>query len=134
MTIRVAINGYGRIGRMILRAHYEYGKKHDIEIVAINDLLAFGEEYLDGDGDDPSTFKPDENIGLLLGGPRRVLDIDGDTVVVGEGNDSRTPSRSSSCAIGSSTTDAELKTSSARCAGPPRSPVPRSPVPRSPAR
>src|SRR5690606_32710089 len=36
MTIRVAINGYGRIGRMILRAHYEYGKKHDIEIVAIN--------------------------------------------------------------------------------------------------
>lgn len=36
MTIRVAINGYGRIGRMVLRAHYEYGKKHDIEIVAIN--------------------------------------------------------------------------------------------------
>lgn len=38
MTIRVAINGYGRIGRMVLRAHYEYGKKHDIEIVAINGL------------------------------------------------------------------------------------------------
>jgi len=38
MTIRVAINGYGRIGRNILRAHYEGGKKHDIEIVAINDL------------------------------------------------------------------------------------------------
>ncbi|OWT61838.1 type I glyceraldehyde-3-phosphate dehydrogenase [Candidimonas nitroreducens] len=38
MTIRVAINGYGRIGRNILRAHYEDGKKHDIEIVAINDL------------------------------------------------------------------------------------------------
>jgi len=38
MAIRVAINGYGRIGRNILRAHYE-GKKHaDIEIVAINDL------------------------------------------------------------------------------------------------
>lgn len=36
MTIRVAINGYGRIGRNVLRAHYEYGKKHDIEIVAIN--------------------------------------------------------------------------------------------------
>ena len=32
MTIRVAINGYGRIG------HYEGGKKHDIQIVAINDL------------------------------------------------------------------------------------------------
>jgi len=38
MTITVAINGYGRIGRNILRAHYEGGKKHDIEIVAINDL------------------------------------------------------------------------------------------------
>ena len=38
MTIRVAINGYGRIGRNILRAFYESGKKHDIQIVAINDL------------------------------------------------------------------------------------------------
>jgi glyceraldehyde 3-phosphate dehydrogenase len=39
MTIRVAINGYGRIGRNILRAHYEGGKfKNDIKIVAINDL------------------------------------------------------------------------------------------------
>ena len=38
MTIRVAINGYGRIGRNILRAHYESGRKHDLQIVAINDL------------------------------------------------------------------------------------------------
>jgi glyceraldehyde 3-phosphate dehydrogenase len=38
MTIKVAINGYGRIGRNVLRAHYEGNKKHDIEIVAINDL------------------------------------------------------------------------------------------------
>ena len=38
MTLRVAINGYGRIGRNVLRAHYEGEKKHDIEIVAINDL------------------------------------------------------------------------------------------------
>jgi glyceraldehyde 3-phosphate dehydrogenase len=38
MTIKVAINGYGRIGRNILRAHYEYGRKHDLAIVAINDL------------------------------------------------------------------------------------------------
>ena len=38
MTIRIAINGYGRIGRNILRAHYEGGKSHSIEIVAINDL------------------------------------------------------------------------------------------------
>jgi glyceraldehyde 3-phosphate dehydrogenase len=38
MTIKVAINGYGRIGRNILRAHYEGRKKHDLAIVAINDL------------------------------------------------------------------------------------------------
>ncbi len=38
MSIRVAINGYGRIGRNIVRAHYEDGKKHDIVIVAVNDL------------------------------------------------------------------------------------------------
>jgi len=38
MTIKVAINGYGRIGRNILRAHYEDGKKHDLAIVAVNDL------------------------------------------------------------------------------------------------
>jgi glyceraldehyde 3-phosphate dehydrogenase len=38
MTVRVAINGYGRIGRNILRAHYEGGRKHDLAIVAINDL------------------------------------------------------------------------------------------------
>jgi glyceraldehyde 3-phosphate dehydrogenase len=38
MAIKVAINGYGRIGRNILRAHYEGGKKNGIEIVAINDL------------------------------------------------------------------------------------------------
>ena len=38
MTIRIAINGYGRIGRNILRAHYEGAKSHPIEIVAINDL------------------------------------------------------------------------------------------------
>ncbi|AQX31379.1 type I glyceraldehyde-3-phosphate dehydrogenase [Bartonella schoenbuchensis] len=37
MSIRVAINGFGRIGRSILRAIVESGRK-DIEVVAINDL------------------------------------------------------------------------------------------------
>ena len=37
MTIRVGINGFGRIGRNILRAIYESGRK-DIEVVAANDL------------------------------------------------------------------------------------------------
>ncbi len=38
MTIRVAINGFGRIGRNILRAKYESDNYNDIQIVAINDL------------------------------------------------------------------------------------------------
>ncbi|QGP53233.1 Glyceraldehyde-3-phosphate dehydrogenase [Piscirickettsia salmonis] len=38
MTIRVAINGYGRIGRNVLRALYESNRRDDIQIVAINDL------------------------------------------------------------------------------------------------
>ena len=39
MTIRVAINGYGRIGRNTMRAFYEARKKFpDLQIVAINDL------------------------------------------------------------------------------------------------
>ncbi|PZP62081.1 MAG: erythrose-4-phosphate dehydrogenase, partial [Azospira oryzae] len=37
MPIRVAINGYGRIGRNILRALYESNRKQDIQIVAVND-------------------------------------------------------------------------------------------------
>lgn len=38
MAIRVAINGYGRIGRNILRALYESGRNKEITVVAINDL------------------------------------------------------------------------------------------------
>lgn len=38
MPIKVAINGYGRIGRNILRAIYECGYRKDIQVVAINDL------------------------------------------------------------------------------------------------
>jgi len=38
MSIRVGINGYGRIGRNVLRALYESGRTGEIQIVAINDL------------------------------------------------------------------------------------------------
>ena len=38
MTIKVAINGYGRIGRNVLRALYESGRTNEIQVVAINDL------------------------------------------------------------------------------------------------
>ena len=37
MAVRVAINGFGRIGRLILRAIIESGRK-DIDVVAVNDL------------------------------------------------------------------------------------------------
>lgn len=37
MTVRVAINGFGRIGRLVLRSIIEHDRK-DIEVVAINDL------------------------------------------------------------------------------------------------
>ena len=38
MAIKVGINGYGRIGRNVLRALYESGRTREIQIVAINDL------------------------------------------------------------------------------------------------
>ncbi|KTC73880.1 glyceraldehyde 3-phosphate dehydrogenase [Legionella birminghamensis] len=38
MTIRVAINGYGRIGRCVLRAFFENGCQNELQIVAINDV------------------------------------------------------------------------------------------------
>lgn len=38
MAIKIAINGYGRIGRNILRALYESGRIDEIQVVAINDL------------------------------------------------------------------------------------------------
>ena len=38
MAIKVAINGYGRIGRNVMRALYEAGRNGEIQIVAINDL------------------------------------------------------------------------------------------------
>ncbi len=38
MAVKVAINGYGRIGRNILRALYESKRTNEIQVVAINDL------------------------------------------------------------------------------------------------
>ncbi|WP_395822850.1 type I glyceraldehyde-3-phosphate dehydrogenase [Collimonas sp.] len=70
MTIRVAINGYGRIGRNILRAHYEGGKKHDIEIVAINDL------------GDPKTNAHLTQYDTAHGKFPGTVTVDGDSIVV----------------------------------------------------
>ena len=38
MTVKIAINGYGRIGRNVLRALYESGRTNELQVVAINDL------------------------------------------------------------------------------------------------
>ena len=38
MTTRIAINGFGRIGRCVLRALYENGYRQDLEVVVINEL------------------------------------------------------------------------------------------------
>ena len=38
MAVKIAINGYGRIGRMIMRTIYESGRNDEFQVVAINDL------------------------------------------------------------------------------------------------
>jgi glyceraldehyde 3-phosphate dehydrogenase len=38
MPVKIAINGYGRIGRNVLRALYEGGRRSELQIVALNDL------------------------------------------------------------------------------------------------
>ena len=38
MTVKIAINGYGRIGRNVLRALYESGRTDELQVLAINDL------------------------------------------------------------------------------------------------
>ena len=78
MTIRVAINGYGRIGRNILRAHYEGGKKHDIQIVAINDLGAPASnahltQYDTAHGKFPGTVTSDGDFMIVNGDKIRVF-------------------------------------------------------------
>jgi glyceraldehyde 3-phosphate dehydrogenase len=78
MTIKVAINGYGRIGRNVLRAHYEGGKKHDIQIVAINDLgdpktNAHLTKYDTAHGPFPGTVAVDGDHMVVNGDKIRVL-------------------------------------------------------------
>ncbi|KVD71178.1 glyceraldehyde-3-phosphate dehydrogenase [Burkholderia sp. ABCPW 14] len=78
MTIRVAINGYGRIGRNTLRAFYENGKKHDLEIVAINDLgdaktNAHLTQYDTAHGKFPGEVKVDGDYLVVNGDKIRVL-------------------------------------------------------------
>ncbi|HEU4777784.1 MAG TPA: type I glyceraldehyde-3-phosphate dehydrogenase [Telluria sp.] len=78
MTIKVAINGYGRIGRNVLRAFYEGGKKQDIQIVAINDLgdaksNAHLTRYDTAHGKFPGTVTVEGDNMIVNGDPIRVF-------------------------------------------------------------
>ena len=76
MTVTVGINGFGRIGRNILRAILESGRS-EIEVVAINDLV------------------PAENLAYLLkydttqGRFKGTVETKGDDVIVVNGSGSR---------------------------------------------
>lgn len=70
MTIKVGINGYGRIGRNILRALYEGDKRSEIEIVAVNDL---GDTYTNA-----LLTRRDTAHGRFPG----TVDVDGDHMIV----------------------------------------------------
>ncbi|MYD76762.1 MAG: type I glyceraldehyde-3-phosphate dehydrogenase [Gammaproteobacteria bacterium] len=77
MTINVAINGYGRIGRNILRARYE-SNNEEIRIVAINDLgdariNAHLTRYDTAHGRFPGTVDVDEDSLIINGDRVRVL-------------------------------------------------------------
>jgi glyceraldehyde 3-phosphate dehydrogenase len=74
MTIKVAINGYGRIGRNIMRAVYESGRTDEFSIVAINDLgdantNAHLTQYDTAHGTFPGTVSVDGGD-LLINGDR----------------------------------------------------------------
>jgi glyceraldehyde 3-phosphate dehydrogenase len=68
--IRIAINGYGRIGRNILRALYESGRNREIQIVAVNDLGS------------PETNAHLTRYDTTHGRFRGTVEVEGDTMVV----------------------------------------------------
>ena len=78
MTIKVGINGYGRIGRNILRAVYESERTDEIEIVAINDLgdantNAHLTQYDTAHGKFPGTISVEGDNMIVNGDKVRVL-------------------------------------------------------------
>src|ERR1700689_1145608 len=72
MPVRVAINGFGRIGRMVLRSIIEFARR-DIEVVAINDLGSVETNA--------HLLRYDSVHGRFPG----LVDVDGDTIDVGLG-------------------------------------------------
>jgi glyceraldehyde 3-phosphate dehydrogenase len=78
MAIKVGINGYGRIGRNILRALYESGRTGEIQIVAINDLgdaktNAYLTQYDTAHGKFPGTVAVDGDCIVVNGDRIKVL-------------------------------------------------------------
>jgi len=78
MAIKVGINGYGRIGRNVLRALYESGRSNEIQIVAINDLgdantNAHLTRYDTAHGKFPGTVAVDGDSMVVNGDRIRVL-------------------------------------------------------------
>ena len=71
MAVRVAINGFGRIGRLVLRSIIEHDRK-DIEVVAINDLGPVGTNA--------HLLQYDSVHGKLP----QTVDVDGNTIRVGD--------------------------------------------------
>ena len=70
MAIKVGINGYGRIGRNILRALYEAKRTNEIQIVAVNDLA------------DPQTNAHLTQYDTAHGKFPGTVGVDGDSIVV----------------------------------------------------
>lgn len=78
MAIKIGINGYGRIGRNILRALYESGRTDEIQIVAINDLgdaktNAHLTRYDTAHGKFPGTVSVEGDYMIVNGDKIRVL-------------------------------------------------------------
>src|SRR5205807_264706 len=72
MTVRVAINGFGRIGRLVLRSLVEHNR-HDIEVVSLNDLGSVEANA--------HLLRYDSVHGRFPG----VVNVDGDSIDVGMG-------------------------------------------------
>lgn len=78
MATKIAINGYGRIGRNVLRALYEAGRTDELQIVAINDLgdaqtNAHLTQYDTAHGKFPGTVSVDGDHMVVNGDKIRVL-------------------------------------------------------------
>jgi glyceraldehyde 3-phosphate dehydrogenase len=87
MALKVGINGYGRIGRNVLRALYESGRQHEIQIVAVNDLTdsqtnAHLTQYDTAHGKFPGTVSVDGDA-IVVNGDRIKVFAERDPAKIG---------------------------------------------------